>query len=100
VDETCERKKPRGKPLRGLIAMVFMGLAIAALVQELRKPAEQRTWHGRILRVPYDYRPPSLQRLREAYWNPEDSTIFQPRVMGVGWGVNFPALFKQLFEQD
>ncbi len=75
--------------VRRLIRLVTLGLVAAAVVTELAKPAEQRTWHGRVFdTVPYDFRPPTLQRFRDAYWNPESDQLFSDRVFGVGWAVN------------
>jgi Family of unknown function (DUF5808) len=65
----------------------------AALATELRKPAEDRTWQGRIAgRVPYDLRPPTLARVHERVWNPADRRIVVPTVFGVGWTVNLGRL--------
>lgn len=75
--------------VRRLIRLVTFGLVAAAVATELAKPAEQRTWHGRVFdMVPYDFRPPTLQRIRDAYWNPESNQLFSDRVFGVGWAVN------------
>lgn len=73
---------------RRLLTTVAMGLALAAVVRELRTPAAERTWHGTIGPVPYDLRPPTPQRLRAAWWNPDDTRLFTPRAFGVGWAVN------------
>jgi hypothetical protein len=72
-------------------------LAVAgAVYKELRTPPDQRTWHGKLLGVvPYDFRPPSLGKLREAYWNTESDTIFTDRPLGVGWAVNIPAVLRR-----
>lgn len=65
------------------------GLAAAAVAQELVKPASERTWRGRVLGVvPYDFNWPTWERVREAYWNPDDSRLFTERVLGVGWAIN------------
>ncbi len=75
--------------LRGLVRLAVVGLVVAAIVQELSKPEEDRTWHGRVLgRVPYDFRPPTLDRIRDAYWNPDDERLITDRVFGVGWAIN------------
>jgi hypothetical protein len=56
----------------------------------MAKSEEERTWQGRVFGfVPYDFRPPTWDRLRDAYWNPEDDRLFTDRVFGVGWAVNF-----------
>lgn len=68
-----------------------------ALYQELRKPAEQRTWHGRLFgAVPYDFRIPSWEQVRTAYWNPSSERVFTDRVFGVGWAVNIPVAARKL----
>lgn len=68
----------------------------AAIYQELRKPPALRTWHGRVAGVvPYDFRVPTWERIREAYWDPESDVIFTDRVWGVGWAVNIPVLARK-----
>jgi hypothetical protein len=69
--------------------MVAFGLLTAAIATELAKPEAERTWHGRVFGVvPYDFRLPTWQRIRDAYWNPESDELFSDRVFGVGWAVN------------
>jgi hypothetical protein len=76
-----------------------MGLVAAAVYQELQKPPEERTWHGQVGGlVPYDFRPPTLERVREAYWNPDEPRILTDRVLGVGWAINFYSLLEVLGE--
>lgn len=75
--------------MRRLVRVAVFGLVIAAVATELSKPEEERTWHGKVLEfVPYDFRPPTWHRLRDAYWNPESDRLFSDRVFGVGWAVN------------
>jgi hypothetical protein len=75
--------------LRRLIKLAALGLTVAAISQEMAKPEAQRTWQGTVFGfVPYDFRPPTWDRIREAYWNPKDSRVFTERVFGVGWAVN------------
>jgi hypothetical protein len=75
--------------LRSMARVVVLGLIVAAIAQELSKPKEDRTWHGHVLgKVPYDFRPPTLERIQEAYWNPGEERLFTDRVFGVGWAVN------------
>lgn len=77
------------KRLRQLLYLVAVGLVAAAVYQELQKPPEERTWHGRLFGIiPYDFRVPTLESVREAYWNPSNPNLFSDRVLGVGWGVN------------
>jgi len=75
--------------IRRLTRVVTLGLVVAAVATELAKPAPERTWHGRVLgAVPYDFRPPTWRKIREAYWNPESDHLFSDRVFGVGWAIN------------
>jgi hypothetical protein len=75
--------------LRRLLRLAVVGLFVAAVATELSKPEDQRTWHGKVGGVvPYDFRPPTWERIRTAYWNPESDRLFSDRVFGVGWAVN------------
>ena len=75
--------------LRGLLRLAVIGLVVAAVATELSKPEEERTWHGKVWgAVPYDFRPPTWERIRAAYWNPDSNQLFSDRVFGVGWAVN------------
>lgn len=68
---------------------MVVGLVVAAVATELAKPEEERTWHGRVLGlVPYDFRLPTLDKIRSAYWNPDSDRLFSDRVFGVGWALN------------
>ncbi len=68
---------------------VAIGLLVAAVAQEAAKPRAERTWRGRVLgMVPYDFTLPTWDRVRRAYWNPEDERLFTERVVGVGWAIN------------
>jgi hypothetical protein len=79
--------------VRTLVWVTFF----AALYQELRKPESERTWHGKVAGVvPYDFRLPTIDRLRAAYWNPESDVVFTDRVFGVGWAVNLPVAARKL----
>jgi hypothetical protein len=75
--------------LRRLLRVAVVGLFVAAVATELSKPEAERTWHGKVGGVvPYDFRPPTWERIRAAYWNPESDRLFSDRVFGVGWAVN------------
>ena len=82
------------KKIRRLVFLLTVGLSAAAIVQQLRRPAYERTWHGSIAGVPYDFRMPTLSRIKNAWWNPEDERLFTPRAFGVGWDVNLPRLIE------
>ena len=79
-----------------LLQVAVISLTMAAVLQELEKPKEDRRWHGKIGFAPYDFRLPTLIRLKESYWNPHDSRIFTPEAFGVGWAINFFSLLERL----
>lgn len=81
------------KMIRALLWLALFG----ALYQELRRPPEERPWHGKVLGVvPYDFRVPTLERLRDAYWAPGTDRVFSDQVFGVGWAVNLPVAARKL----
>jgi hypothetical protein len=75
-------------PLRNLMTAAAVGAAVLAIRQEMRKPASDREWNGKVGLVPYDFRFPTPSRIRERYWNPDDDRILVPQLFGVGWTVN------------
>ena len=78
--------------VRDLWRLALAIIGVVAIVQELRKPADERTWHGKVADiVPYDFRMPTVGRVRSTYWNPEGSMV-SGKVLGVGWAPNFGAL--------
>jgi hypothetical protein len=93
----------RVRRLRRLVRLAALGLVAAAVAQEMSKPEPERTWHGKVLAfVPYDFRPPTWERIRRAYWNKDDPRLFTERVFGVGWAVNLyraSILLEQGFEK-
>lgn len=93
-DEGVEKHEGRSG-LAGLWKFVLGIIGVVAIVQELRKPAEQRTWHGKVGFVPYDFRIPTVERMRDTYWNP-DGPLISGRAWGVGWAPNLGAVKKLL----
>jgi len=71
-------------------------IALAAVCQELEKPKEERHWHGKLGFIPYDFRLPTIERLKETYWNPENERVFVPQACGIGWTLNFYALLEKM----
>jgi hypothetical protein len=92
------RKKVKQRVIRWdwwrfALAASGLGLVAAAVAQQLRRPRAERTWEGKVGgMVPYNLRPPTVQRLREAYWDRDDPRIVRPKAFGVGWDVNFGAM--------
>jgi hypothetical protein len=100
ADDFSKRADTVGTELRDLVWLLrtlILGAVVGAVYTELRKPPQQRTWHGKLLGVvPYDLRVPKLDHLRRAYWNPGSQAIFTARPLGVGWAVNVPTLLRRL----
>lgn len=86
--DTDEDKRGPKHGVQKVIRLITLALAAASVVKELRTPADQRTWHGTVAGfVPYDFRFPTLSRIRAAVWNPEGRLI-SARAFGVGWTLN------------
>jgi len=88
-------KSDRRRPTIGDIWKLALAVIGAiAIVQELRKPSDERTWHGKVSDVvPYDFRLPTIDKVRLTYWNP-DGPFISSKAFGVGWAFNFGALTK------
>lgn len=82
------------KALGRLIRLAILFVLVQALREQLNRPEEERTWFGRIGPVPYDFRVPTMERLRSAYWNPDSDRLFSDRVFGIGWAINLSQLLK------
>ncbi|MET0789704.1 MAG: DUF5808 domain-containing protein [Cellulomonas sp.] len=75
--------------LQRLIRLITLALAVAALVKELRTPPEEREWNGVVVGfVPYDFRMPTVERIKQRFWDPQGAHLISPRVFGVGWTLN------------
>ncbi|MFC1992805.1 hypothetical protein ACFLV3_03230 [Chloroflexota bacterium] len=80
-----------------LLQVTVFALALAAVFQEMEKTPEERKWHGKVAGlVPYDFRIPTIEKFKDAYWNPYETRVLTPRVFGIGWGINFYALLENL----
>ena len=86
--------------IQGLLRLVGVGLVMAAVIKELRTPSEERTWHGVVAGfVPYDFRVPTVARLRERIWAPEDEHLLTPHPFGVGWTLNAGRVVSRVRER-
>jgi hypothetical protein len=80
---------------RRFVKLVAFGLVVAALIDQLRRDPEERTWEGSVAGiVPYDFRMPTLERARSRWWNTGDDRLFVPQVFGVGWTINLARLAR------
>jgi hypothetical protein len=69
----------------------LMGLAIREQLQML---PQARTWHGTLFGIPYDLRRPTIERLRETFWNKETARVLVPQFFGMGWSINLYPLIN------
>lgn len=85
---------------------VALGLGLATLIglavrEQLRLPPEQRTWHGTLYGIPYDFRWPTVERLRDAFWNKDTPQVLVPHAFGMGWSINlYPLINPPASEQS
>ena len=91
------RPAHQGAPVKHLLNFrtLFVALTVGALVYAVRTGQPV----GRFLGVPYDFRVPTVDRLRERLWNEDDDRIFTPMVFGVGWSINFFRVVEK-FQSD
>jgi hypothetical protein len=86
------------KTIKRFVFIAVAATSAAAVIQELSKPEWQRTWHGKVYGIPYDFRPPTFARIKNSMWNPDDERLFTPRPFGVGWSVNLARLMQMMRE--
>jgi hypothetical protein len=92
--EPMENNQKKMPNLRDIWRLLLAIIGVIAVVQELRKPEEERTWHGEVAGfVPYDFRMPTVDRIRDTYWNPA-GPVLPGKPFGVGWAINFGAIVR------
>ncbi len=78
-------------------AMVILGITTLmglAVREQLQMPKDQRNWQGTLFNIPYDFRWPTVERLRETFWNKRTSNVLVPTAFGMGWTINFYPLIN------
>ena len=89
-------RKKSASPINFIIGLLTLIYVVIAVTQQLQRPKEQRTWKGEIAGIPYDFRIPTIERIRATYWNKDTSRIFLPQAFGIGWGINvYPIIHPQ-----
>jgi len=92
MEKKQAEQNKRGPGPQELWRLALAIIGVIAIIQELRKPPEERTWNGKVASlVPYDFRKPTVERFRQTYWNP-DGPIMAGKAWGVGWAPNFGAV--------
>lgn len=51
---------------------------------------------GKFLGVPYDWRRPTVARVRSRWWNSQDRRLFTPRAFGWGYDLNVAEALRRL----
>ena len=93
--------KKLSRTLNTLIGMTVALMVAAAIREQLSLPPAERTWHGKLAGVPYDFRMPTIERLQNAYWNKDTSQLLVPQAFGMGWAVKFyPLVHAQTIPQS
>jgi hypothetical protein len=83
-------------PMNIILSVLFLVYVAIAITQQLQRPPEERTWYGKIAGIPYDFRIPSVERLRATFWNKDTSQILLPQAFGIGWSINlYPILHPE-----
>lgn len=81
--------------LKRLVILVVGILALSAIFKEWSQPRWMRSGAGDVLGIPYDFRRPSTDDLKERLWNPE-GTVVTPPAWGVGFALNVPAMLRRV----
>jgi hypothetical protein len=78
--------------------MVLKAIAVvgALLLPPLALRLAGRPLTGRFLGIPYDFSPPTAERIAHTLWNPSDDGVMAPHVYGWGYSVNLHAAGRRL----
>lgn len=88
------------RTLHRIVMLGAVGITAAAVAKELRRPAGERTWQGRTVGLPYDFRPPTPSRIRAEYRDPDNHALFTPHAFGSGCGVKLARLARPFLRRD
>jgi len=50
---------------------------------------------GKFLGMPFDWRRPTVARVKSRLWNRRSSKLFVPKAFGWGYDINFARLFRR-----
>ena len=88
-DKNKKKSSNAGSVVNLVLGILATFLIVRAIREQLRLPPGERTWHGTIYRVPYDFRRPTRERLRATFWNENTTQLLVPQAFGIGWTINF-----------
>ncbi len=80
--------------MRRFLALITVVTGLLAAGRMSQRQGRQP--YGRIAGVPYDFRPPSMDRLKESIWAPDDPHLLKPHSFGVGYSLNLGAVARRL----
>ena len=96
-----KKNRKKGSPFINLVIQALLAILVGAAIRDqLRRPPEERTWHGTVAGFPYDFRIPTIEKVRNTFWNPNDPRLFVPHAFGVGWSINFYTLVHPQVQQS
>ena len=75
-----------------LLRAIASAFTVATVIYAIRRKRS----HGTFLRVPFEFRVPTLPRIRERLWNAEEKRLLMPQVFGVGWTLNLREALDRL----
>lgn len=76
--------------------MAKLIVSVAAIAAIIAFAATRRQKTGVYFGIPFDWRWPTLDVLRERIWNPADPHVLTPHVFGWGWSVNLPSAWRRV----
>jgi hypothetical protein len=80
------------------IGIGVLGVCLLALAvwDQLVRDLEYRTWRGDVFGLPYDLRAPTLARVKQRLWAPDEARLWGPHVFGVGWSPNIGRMLLEM----
>src|SRR6266478_9089537 len=90
----AKRKKKQLTPPDVMMVIGIAALMGLAIREQWQMPPEERTWHGTLYGIPYDFRRPTIERLREAFWNKDTARVLVPHAFAMGGSINFYPLIN------
>ena len=79
-----------------MIGKLLKVAATATLVATAVHAYREGQTHGTYHCIPFDFRFPTVDRVRERLWNPDDPRVITPTIFGAGWSVNLYQAGRQM----
>lgn len=78
------------------IAKIVKFLAAAFFAATVTYAIKTKQSHGKFVGVPFEFRFPTMHRIKKRMWNRDDPRLFTERPFGVGWTINFHEAGKRI----